>query len=118
MLGRMARWRKMTWAIWAWSLLCLVWLITGIAAVSSTKRHCNGLSQSACQAATNVGAGIGVTFIVIVWLLVFLVLSLIWFMSRPRPRTCPRCGEDVRKGLTVCKGCGFDFATIGSTAAP
>ena len=77
-------WRRMTWAIWAWSAVCLIWLVVGMVSVSNAHPSCNGLSTSTCQAATAVGAGIGATFIVIVWFFVFLVLSIIWFMTRPR----------------------------------
>jgi hypothetical protein len=38
------------------------------------------------------------------------VLGLVWLMSRPKYRQCPRCGNDVKKGFTVCKSCNFDFA--------
>jgi hypothetical protein len=41
----------------------------------------------------------------------FVVLSLIWLMSRPKVRTCPICGNDVNKGVTLCGSCGHDFAT-------
>lgn len=54
--------------------------------------------------------GIGVSVVFVVWLILFLVLSVICFMTRPKGRKSPRCGEDVRKGLTRCKACGFDFA--------
>lgn len=101
--------RKMTWTIWGWTILCAIWIGTGIASVSHVK--CSGdLSASTCHAATNVGAGIGVFLIFMIWLIVFLLLSVIWFMSRSRGRTCPRCGENVRKGQTRCRKCGYDYA--------
>jgi hypothetical protein len=103
----MRHWRKMTWVLWGWTILCAIWLGTGIASVNT--KDCGGLSQSACSAATHVGEGIGVFAIFIVWLLVFLVLSLIWFMTRPK-RSCPRCGRNVKTGVTQCQGCGYDFA--------
>jgi hypothetical protein len=99
----------MTWALWGWTILCAIWIGTGIGSVSHV--HCSGdLSASTCKAATDVGAGIGVFLIFIIWLIVFLILSLIWFMTRSKGRSCPRCGNDVKKGLTVCKSCGYDFA--------
>jgi len=49
---------------------------------------------------------------VVLWFFGFIVLSLIWFMTRRKGRTCPHCGEDVKKGRTTCKNCGYDF-TIG-----
>jgi uncharacterized membrane protein len=105
----MRHWRKMTWAIWAWTIICAVWIGTGIASTGHLK--CSGnLSASTCSAATTVGAGIGVFLILLLWLIVFLLLSVIWFMSRHKGRLCPQCGEDVRKGQTRCRKCGYDYA--------
>jgi hypothetical protein len=70
------------------------------------------LSKEACEAASDAGTGIGVTLVFILWFLGFLVLALVWLMSRPKHRQCPHCGEDVKKGRTTCKNCGYDF-TIG-----
>jgi hypothetical protein len=63
-----------------------------------------------CQAGTEIGAGIGLTLLIILWFILFVVFGLIWIMSKPAKRLCPRCGHDVKKGLTVCQSCNFDFA--------
>jgi predicted amidophosphoribosyltransferase len=53
-----------------------------------------------------------------IWLIVFLVLSVIWFMTRRKGRICPQCGEDVRKGQTRCGKCGYDYAAnLGAKGA-
>ncbi|MBN1530691.1 MAG: hypothetical protein JW895_16640 [Thermoleophilaceae bacterium] len=31
-------------------------------------------------------------------------------------RACPRCGKAVRKGITVCPTCGFDYAAVTSAS--
>lgn len=80
------RWRKATWVLAVFNLLSLIWLVSGI-----------------------VG-GVGVTMIVVIWFFGFVVLGLVWLVSRPRYRECPQCGSDVKKGLTVCRSCGFDLA--------
>jgi hypothetical protein len=109
------RWRKMTWVLNIWNVLFLIWII---AASASSEGSCDtpeergGLSKEACEAASDVGTGLGITLILILWFLGFIVLALIWLMSRPKHRTCPHCGSDVKKGRTTCKNCGFDF-TIG-----
>lgn len=62
----------------------VVWIVVGVSSVSD---NCAGLSGNAlanCQAATAIGGGIGVTFLVIIWFLGFIVLGLIWLMSRPK----------------------------------
>jgi predicted amidophosphoribosyltransferase len=51
------------------------------------------------------------------WVFGFIFFALIWLMSRPRKRQCPRCGEDVKKGKTACPSCQFDFASIGMPSA-
>ena len=112
------RWRKATWALAIFNVLMLIWVISGAATASGHATGCGTLDQATCDAARNVGTGIGVALLVVLWFIGFLVLSLVWLMSRPRRRQCPRCGNDVRKGLTVCSSCSYDFATaLGSPAA-
>lgn len=80
----MPRWRKATLAIVLFSGLMLIWIVVGISSVSD---NCVGMSGQAlenCQAATAIGGGIGVTFLVVVWFFGFIVLGLIWLMSRPK----------------------------------
>jgi hypothetical protein len=101
------RWRKMTWVLNLWNALFLVWLIVGVG--DRPSEDCPP-ADSACIAASDVGTGIGVALILMLWFLGFLVLSLVWLMSRPKHRQCPRCGHDVKKGRTVCGSCGYDFA--------
>lgn len=113
MFSRVSHWRKMTWALWIWSVLCLIWLIAGIALVSSHPL-CSGLPASTCGTATDFGAGVAGFLIFTIWLVVFLILTLIWFMTRPHNRQCPRCGEEVRKGLTTCAKCGYEFGVTPS----
>jgi rubredoxin len=102
------RWRKATWAIFLFSLLMLIWVI----AAGSASADCSEEEEfrGACKAGEAVGRGIGVTLVIILWVLGFIVLSLIWLMSRPKHRVCPRCGHDVKKGWTQCRNCGYDFA--------
>jgi hypothetical protein len=80
----------MTWAILVWTAIFTVWIGGGIgyrpskdcatdpAVVSGT------LSLDSCQAASDVGTGIGVVLIGFLWFIGFIVLSLVWFISRPR----------------------------------
>jgi predicted amidophosphoribosyltransferase len=50
-----------------------------------------------------------VTFIGMIWFVGFVVLALVWLMSRPSRRLCPRCGNEAKKGLTVCPSCKYEF---------
>jgi hypothetical protein len=105
----MRHWRKMTWAIWAWTALCLLWEVSGFVATSKPAT-CGGLASNTCTNFANAGRGVGAFAVFLAWLLIFLILSVIWFMTKPQRRICPRCGRDVRKGLTQCKKCGYDYA--------
>jgi hypothetical protein len=75
-------WRKMTWALIAWTGLMGVWIATAIGSAGDAK-NCGTLSQKACNDAANVGTGIGVVLLFLLWGFGFVILSLIWFMSRP-----------------------------------
>lgn len=108
-------WRKMTWVLIIWSALILIWAIAG---GSSAGNECASktakLSREACEA----GTGIGVALILFIGFVGFVFFSLIWFMTRPRGRDCPVCGERVKKGKTTCKKCGHDFAAAVSQPVP
>jgi hypothetical protein len=103
----------MTWVLLLWTALFAVWIGGGIAD-SAGNTDCNdpaqrgSLSVDACNAAGDVGTGIGVALVFILWFVGFLILALVWLMSRPK-RVCPVCGESVKKGRTSCKKCGHDF---------
>jgi len=119
-MGR-PHWRKMTWAIVIFSALMLLWLIVGITSADNSS-HCaqetsRFFSKSDCTAARDVGTGIGAAIISTLWFIGFLVLSLIWFMTRPRGRDCPVCGEKVKKGRTTCSACSYDFAAAAGHAS-
>jgi len=121
------RWRKMTWLILVFSALMFLWMVAGGSAADSVSsseiQQCVGdgsvLTYQECkdslQAGADVGTGIGVAFIFVLWFFGFVILSIIWFMTRPRGRSCPVCGENVRRGATVCKSCGLDFARTYAT---
>jgi hypothetical protein len=100
------RWRKMTWVLNVWNLLFLVWLIAGIS--NRASKDC-APGDNLCTSASDVGTGVGVALILVLWFLGFIVLSFVWLMTRRRGRVCPHCGDDVKKGRTACKNCGYDF---------
>lgn len=108
----MRKWRKMTWVLFAWCALIIVWIATGAGAAD-----CGAETDQTLQAACNAGAGIGVLFVALIGFVGFVFLSLIWFMTRTRNRPCPRCGEDVKKGVMRCKACGYDFHAVGQAQA-
>lgn len=95
----------MTWVLIIWSAFILLWAIGG-AAGNECASEPTALEQDACEA----GTGIGVALILLIGFFGFAFFSLIWFMTRPKGRECPACGEHVKRGQTVCPECGHDFA--------
>ena len=102
-------WRKMTWVLIIWTALILVWMIAGAAG-----NDCASETSEAAESGCEAGTGIGVALIGVLGFMGFVFLSLIWFMTRPRGRECPACGEKVKKGRTECPNCGHDFAAAAS----
>jgi len=118
------RWRKMTWVFLIVNALFVLWVAVGISSRASEDCATDPsvtsgvLTESECIAASDVGTGIGVALIFVLWFFVFVVVSLIWLMSRPKRRSCPVCGEDVKKGRTTCQNCGHDFAAAAKAVTP
>lgn len=108
---RRPRWRKMTWVLIVWSALILLWAVLGAGANECASEPTQQLRE-ACEA----GTGIGVALILFIGFFGFAFFSLIWFMTRPKGRECPACGERAGKGVTVCTGCGHDFAAAAAPA--
>jgi TM2 domain-containing membrane protein YozV len=108
----------MTWVVIVWCLLILGWAIGGAASNDcGSQKGSDFLSASDAQDACAAGTGIGVAAIILLGFFGFVFLSLIWFMTRPKGRECPRCGENVKKGVMTCKACAFDFQTVGARPA-
>jgi hypothetical protein len=105
----MRKWRKMTWVLIIWSAVILVWALAG--GMSASDKCATQVYENAC----NAGVGLGVGLILFIGFIGFVFFSLIWFMSRPRTRECPACGNDVKRGRTTCASCGYDFAAAAGT---
>jgi hypothetical protein len=106
-------WRKMTWVLIIFSALMLIWIIAGASATDCEDQV--GQYQNAKEAGCEAGTAIGVGLLIFLWFIGFVVLGLIWLMTRPRGRDCPVCGELVKKGQTTCPKCGHDFAAAATT---
>lgn len=106
------RWRPMTWLIFIFTGLMFAWIIGGANANSDNcaEYAVGSAGRSSCEAGTNIGTGIGVTIIFGLWFVGFIILSIIWFMTRPKRRMCPACGNEAKKNIAVCKKCVFNFA--------
>ncbi len=106
----MRRWRKATWALVDFNALMVGLLVAGIVAAARTTKNCYSLDQQTCDAVWTYDLGRVVIAFIGFWFVGFVVLSLVWLMSRPARRECPRCGSEVTRGGTVCAHCHLDFA--------
>lgn len=79
----MRHWRKMTWVILAWVALIIVWIAVGVNDVADDCNDEVGEARELCEAGRDIGAGIGVTIVVLIGVIGFIVLAIIWFMTRP-----------------------------------
>ena len=106
--------RVMSWMLIVWTAIFAIWI--GAAVADRPSKACAPGDQL-CQDASDVGTSIGVGLVVTLFFVGFVILSLIWFMTRPTRRVCPSCGTDAKKGVTQCRKCGFDFAAAAKGAA-
>ena len=89
MFKKLRRVRKMTYAIWAWVGLIVVWIAAGSANIHNETAKCVNqgvLDHTTCANAVGAGSGIAIFAIVVLGFMGFVVLSLIWFMTRPKQR--------------------------------
>lgn len=79
------KWRKATWAFAIWNIFTMLWLATALDGVSDAS--CAGESGAAlavCNAGVNIGLSLGLSFVLIVWVVGLIAFGLIWLASRPR----------------------------------
>jgi hypothetical protein len=80
----MPKWRKATWALLVWTAIFAIWIVGGVGSVSNNCAGQTGDALTACQAGTAIGGGLAVTFILVIWFVGFVVIGLVWLMSRPK----------------------------------
>ena len=112
------RWRKMSWLIIIFTVVMAVWAV--VAAAAAPDPECGQHAAASperdlCEAREVVDAGFRVAALFCVWFPGFVILAMIWFVTRPRRRICPVCGTDTKKRQRPCRTCGFDS---GATAMP
>jgi hypothetical protein len=73
--------RIFLWFFLAVQLLFVVWLVAGAGAATS-ESDCAGLDRETCEAATAVGAGIGLFFIVMLWMIADFLLGVGYVIYR------------------------------------
>ena len=75
-------------------------------------------ARGACELQRDIRSGIGLFAVGVVWIGGTLVLGVMWLVKRPPKRVCPRCANDVRKGLTACPSCGYEFGVRADGEEP
>ena len=81
----MPKWRKATWALAIWNVLMILWLATAIGGVGPLScADESGAALAVCEAGVNIGRNLGLSFVLIVWLIGFVAFGLVWMSSRPR----------------------------------
>lgn len=73
--------RVFLWIFLAVNLLFIIWIIGGIASGGDAS-DCGSLSQEDCQAASDVGTGIGVFLILVLWVIVDVLLFIPWVIYK------------------------------------
>jgi hypothetical protein len=73
-----------SWALLIWTAVFVLWGVSGAGAVSNNCAGLSGNELSTCQAGTAIGGGIGLSLIFFLWFIGFIVLAIVWFMTRPR----------------------------------
>ena len=105
----------MTWVILAFNILMVIWLFSFVLGASDNCAGLTGAGLSGCEAGAAIGGTIGVGFIAFLWVAGDVIFGIIWLVTnRKKTRECPACGRDVKKGVTVCQRCGFDFAAAAA----
>lgn len=106
--------RPLTVVVLLFNVLMAVWLVSGLAGVTDNCEGEVGSALEACEAGTAIGAGLGMAFILFVWVAGDVILGVIWLVTRNAAapsRACPVCGTAVPVGQVVCTGCGYDYRT-------
>lgn len=90
------------------SLRPFAWVIIGLN-VYFLYALSKGVYDIGYEGGGDTAVGIYVFMSLIVWAVVNVVLYVLYRVTGGRKRECPACGRVVKKGLTVCPTCNFDF---------
>lgn len=64
---------------WGFNVLMIIWIVTGFNSATEGMEN----MTDAEAAGTAIGTGIGITFLVIIWVLGDIILGLFYFFTRP-----------------------------------
>ena len=78
--------RVFMWVFLAVQAIFLIWIITGVSGNSGHATDCGSLSQADCDAAADIGTGIGVFLIIGVWFFVDCFMAVAYAVYRMAKR--------------------------------
>lgn len=85
----MRHWRKMTWVLWIWVGLTILFTVgVNTWANNDVRETCIG-DAFECDTAVSIASGVLTAIGVVIGFLGFFALSLVWLMTRPRGRGDP-----------------------------
>jgi hypothetical protein len=76
--------RIATWAILIWTAVMAVGILAAFLGIGGDCVGLAGSELSACQSDAWVRGGIGLTLLVLLWVVVAIPMAIVWFMSRPK----------------------------------
>jgi hypothetical protein len=101
----------MTWVLILWVAATVLFIVLiNTAANNDVREECVG-DEFECDTAISIASGVWTAIGFVVGFMGFVVLGIIWLMTRPR-RHCPACGADAKKGITQCRKCGYLFTAV------
>ena len=74
--------RVFIWVFLAIQVLFLVWVIAGASSAGGDATDCGTLDQESCNAAADIGTGIGVFIVIVLWCIVDFLLAVGYLIYR------------------------------------
>lgn len=79
--------RIFLWVFLAIQLLFILWIFSGASTGAGQATDCGSLDAKTCNAASDIGTGIGVVLMIVVWMVVDFFLAVIYGVYRLAKRT-------------------------------
>ena len=68
-----------------------------------------GVVELSADGSGDTAVGIYAFMSLIIWAVINVVFYVLYRVTGGKKRECPACGRNVKKGLTVCPSCSYDF---------
>ena len=74
-----------------------------------------GVIELSADGSGDAAIGIYAFMSMIIWAVLNIILYVLYRVTGRKKRECPACARNVKKGLTICPSCNFDFARAAGT---